>query len=422
VELPGSPRLPLEITTTVEGAPVSLPLALQAGRTSLGRVSTDGLGRAKIRLPTADLGGPGIVTVRARFAGDDRLNPASAQADTLVVSSVQLVLGTDTQTVGADDELVLRGSISDAKGGIAGATIHLEAMGKHAASARSDPAGAFSFKLFAEDYPPGRLDLVARFTPDVIWRRTASSNPVKVEILPPKPIPVRLYVIPAVITALIMIGLLLVRFGAAIKTRLTTEDKPREAHTAQSLAPVASGARFSRTGLRGLIKQASDVHGMVWDPVDSQPIVGAQIQIQGPGGFLLELTSDTAGRFHVPGLAAGGHRFTVRCRGYISETFLAQIPHRGSLHGVRVDLVQVRVRVLEIYREVAVPLLPERELWACWTPRQLARHVGVKAGQRQWHLGRLTGLVEEVYWSGEPPEESIVHEALRLREPLRKQQ
>jgi len=418
LELPAR-HLSLEITTTVEGQPVSLPVALKGGAgASLGQVHTDGRGQARVELPVATLGGPGVVSIEARFSGDGGLNPASALTDTLIVSSVQLELSSAQATVRADDDLALAGRIMGDQGGIQGATIDLEVMGRHQDTTLSDAAGRFTFALSARDYPPGELDLITRFSPDVIWRRPASSNALKIKILPPTPIPVRLYVVPAVITALIMLGLLVVRFGPSLRSRLGAHDEEPVVGLQGTEEPVASGARFSRTGLRGLIKQASDMHGVIWDPVDQRPIPGARLRIEGPQGSVLELTSDGRGRFAVPGLAPGSHTVTVGLRGFVSERFGAQIPHRGGLHGVRIDLVQVRVRVLEIYRAVALPLLPERELWACWTPRQLCRHIGSAAGQRQWHLEQLTDLLEEAYWSGSPPDEELLGRARQLQVAL----
>lgn len=411
-------RIPIELRTTVEGQPASLQLQLRTGRRSMA-VRTNGVGKAKIEVPTESLGGPGIVTLRARFLGDTRLNPTTAQVDTLVVSKVELSLSATRQSVRADDDLELTGQISAAGGGIQSVTINLEVMGRHEMSSLSGVDGRFSFRLTAKDYPPGELDLIARFSPDVIWRREASSNDVKITILPPTPIPVRLYVIPAVITAVIMLALVMIRFGPAIKVRLATEpDGQTVSDTKATEEVVRSGARFSRTGLRGLIKQASDIHGVIWDPVDKRPVVGAMIQIRGAGGALLELRSGGGGRFKVPGLSSGVHQVRVGMHGYVSERFTVQIPHRGNLHGLRVDLVQVRVRVLEIYRAVALPLLPERDAWACWTPRRLCRHVGSVAGQRQWYLERLTDLLEEVYWSPVLADEQLVDHARELRSSL----
>ena len=39
-------------------------------------------------------------------------------------------------------------------------------------------------------------------------------------------------------------------------------------------------------------------------------------------------------------------------------------------------------RLIEIYQQVALPLLPEAGLWARWTPRELARHSGARSGRR----------------------------------------
>ena len=81
--------------------------------------------------------------------------------------------------------------------------------------------------------------------------------------------------------------------------------------------------------------------------------------------------------------------------------------------------MQVRVRLLELYRQAALPLLPGRDLWARWTPRELARHVGTRAGRRHPTLEELTGLLERAYWSGLPPPEELIVEARELTAHLR---
>lgn len=78
--------------------------------------------------------------------------------------------------------------------------------------------------------------------------------------------------------------------------------------------------------------------------------------------------SDDEGRFALEELPASEYELRISREGYVSETFAATIPHRGALRGVRVDLIPIRVRILEIYRVAALPLLPKPRHWARWTP------------------------------------------------------
>jgi hypothetical protein len=82
------------------------------------------------------------------------------------------------------------------------------------------------------------------------------------------------------------------------------------------------------------------------------------------------------------------------------------IPHRGELRGARIDLVPVRERAFAIYRSAAQPLLPRPELWGIWSPRQIVDHV--RARRAPPALAALTAQIEEVYFSGRLPDESIL--------------
>ncbi len=125
----------------------------------------------------------------------------------------------------------------------------------------------------------------------------------------------------------------------------------------------------------------------------------------------MELRSGRSGKFETPRLHDGEYMVEVSRQGYVSERFNARLPHRGSLHGVRVDMVQVRVRILEVYRHTAAALLPREELWACWTPRELLHHLGRKTGRRVRPLELLTRLLEYCYWGTEPAGEEMLRQA-----------
>lgn len=416
-----APRHELRIVTRAEGRNVSIPLELGVeGGPGLGVQTTDANGRRTVSLPAERLGGPGPVTIVARFAGDAELNPARARREALVVSAVTVTLSAERSAVEPEEELALTGRVTDARGPVTGATVGLEAMGRHVASVLTEERGSFRFELRARDFPPGPLDLVARFTPTAIWRRPAVSPGVQVTVLPPTPIPARLYLIPVAVTALIMLALLMVRFWPALRSEETDEDAGASVQVEADPEPVESGVRLARTSLRSIVKPAFDLHGTVWNPVDRCAVQGARIVVDdGQGRSVLELFSDAAGRFAIPGLPAGAHRIVVSRPGFVSEAFQVTIPHRGNLHGVRVDLVEVRVRLLEIYREAARPLLPGVQLWARWTPRELARHVGSRAGRRNPELEGLTRVLEQAYWSAAPAEEVLLERARELARTLR---
>jgi hypothetical protein len=381
---------------------------------SLAQVTSGKGGRATATVPTASLGGPGPSTLVFHFAGSEQLNATTVRYEIMLTTPVHVDLQADEMRVDADGEILLSGSVKDLRGPIHGATIGIEAMGRHAASALSDAAGRFRFKLPASDYPPGTLDLVARYTPAVIWRRPSASPVLQLAILAPRPIPLRDYFIPAFVTAFVIAVLALIRFGPALRARLLRGER-QPTSSDKGTQPAASGVRLSRTSLRSLMRPSFDLSGQVWDPTDNCPVAGASIRIAGPDGQPLRAAeADGAGRFLVEGLPAGVVTVIVTRAGYVHEEFHAQLPHRGSLHNLRVDIVQVRVRLLELYQIAALPLLPDKALWGCWTPRELVRHSGAQLGRRPAPLVELTLLLEHAYWSGQPVEERILGRARDL--------
>jgi hypothetical protein len=166
------------------------------------------------------------------------------------------------------------------------------------------------------------------------------------------------------------------------------------------------------------MRPANDIVGIVWNPVDRCPIANALISLKSPTKTLLELKSNRRGKFRIPGLATGSYKILVEKKGYLGESFDIQIPHRGNLHGLHIDLVEIRVRILEVYRSATIPLLPKKELWACWTPRELMRYASSQAGRRQISLEQLTILLEGAYWSITPAEKPLLDQAQALARTL----
>jgi hypothetical protein len=179
-------------------------------------------------------------------------------------------------------------------------------------------------------------------------------------------------------------------------------------------APLVSGLQPAKLGLRTLLKPDNGIGGTVWDAADERPVAGAEVVVEGADGTRFRARADGAGRFALEDLADGSYGLMAGAPGYVSERFEIQVPHRGQLRGMRILLVPVRIRVLEIYRRVALPLLPDAELWACWTPRELLsylRREPVGAGPA---FERLSVLLEGVYWGPPPAAEQRVEEARKL--------
>jgi len=101
----------------------------------------------------------------------------------------------------------------------------------------------------------------------------------------------------------------------------------------------------------------------------------------------------------------------VRAPGFVTERFLIAVPHRGELRDVRIDLVPVRVQVIELYRDTILALLPDPDRLWVWTPREVLTRVPPPGGPGAAALPSLTDLVEETYYSGRAPDESVIDRA-----------
>lgn len=416
------PAHKVTVRAAVAGSPVRVPIALLNGRGRvLAQVQTDAKGLATADLPTVRLGRPGPVTIQARFSGDAGANPVTRRFEALLISPVTLTLTAGADQVDADGEIRLDGTIADHGGPMAGAAVGIYTMGERAETAVSHRDGAFSVRLPVGAFAAGVLDLQARYAPDVSWRRAARSPAIEVQVLAPTPIPPYLYILPLLFTALVVAGLGLFsqrkRLARLLRSlRTTTEVEARD--PTGRYEQVDSGVTLSRRSIRAMLSPDHRISGEVWDACDTRLIPDASVRLLPVKGATVELRTGLNGSFRSPALADGEYSVIVTKDGYVSERFAVTLPHRGSLQGIRVDLVQVRVRILELYRRAASPLLPRQALWACWTPRELLRDLGRRTGRRVQPLELLTRLLEMSYWGGVTPDEDTLHRAHLLAADL----
>lgn len=414
------PTQSITATTRAGGASVSVPLILSTDRGEiLARFSTSPMtGKATARFPTKKLGKPGPINLIATFRGNSEINRVSLRYETVLETPVYLSLEADQKKVPADEEVTLTGQARDPTGPVAGATITIHAAGAHTGSAVTDGDGRFSLSLATSSYPPGELELSARYSPNVIWRKAARSRPVEITILTPQPIPVKLYAVPAALTAVLLVCLVIVRFRRELASAVRSRTVRTKKHPVVQ-QQVASGVRRARRTIRSLITQSNSISGEVWDATDTRLVVGATVEVKDQSGrVMVRCQTDSLGKFRMDDLPAGLLRLEVSMAGYVSEMYGCQIPHRGSLDGLRVDMVQVRVRVLEMYCDAAMPLLPREEYWAHWTPRDLVHHLSRRVGRRHKVLELLTHLLEDTYWSPEPAREAVLEHVRELTRAL----
>jgi hypothetical protein len=242
--------------------------------------------------------------------------------------------------------------------------------------------------------------------------RYGAAQPAEAQLDLTAPIPRRWLLLPFAATALLLVG------AAAVRLR-PWRRRMRPAAATPPDRRLTTGLRAARPGPFGALRARDDVSfgGRVFDVYAEEPVAGATVEVivrDRPIETPTTVTTDADGRFALPELMVGHHEVTVRALGFVTERFLIGVPHRGELRGVRVDVVPVRVRVIEVYRDAVLGLLPDPDRLWVWTPREVLGHTPGTPSDEAAPLPSLTRLVEETYYSGRPRDEGVIDEARRL--------
>lgn len=391
----------------------ALPLSLQLNKTTLAQETSTESGLRQLAVPTARLGKPGPLTLELHFAGDATRNAAAIRLETLLVTPTQLSLAAKERRIEAGASLTVTGTLRDGLGPISGASVDLDVMGQYLASTATDAQGHYQLRVATTDYPPGPLDLIAHFQPNVTWRSESTSSPLELRIAPHRPISVQLYLIPASLTVFALLVVVVFRYRRQIQALVSRRAGPRKGRGTAPVSTAAqaedAGVRFGKNTLRGWLNRRYDVKGVVRDKVSGAALADAEIWLSGTSPLS---RSDSKGHFHVSGLEPGEHRVVVVRQGYISERFTVTLPHHGAYNNMGVDLLPVRVKLLQLYRDAVATQLPRNDLWLLLTPRELALRIGLFEGKSP--LAPLCELLEDTYWGHRPAEERDVPKAEAL--------
>ena len=419
------------IEAGVGGEPVQLALVLLVGDAAslqmhpVAQVQTDDAGRVAFSAPATDLGGAGEKRVRVIFPGNDSFNQALSETTLRILSTTRIDgFHAPAGTVAYEDTVEVAGRLVDEAGqGVAAQTIAVSAGGERVGGARTADDGSFRARLKASRFAPGGVTLSAEYVSTTPWRRGARTPPVTVTIAEPRPVPIRYTIGAFALTFAVVIGFVLARTRPWLPLWARWQKWRRHGRAdsgpVQALpgadpdAAPQTGLRPGRPTLMQTLRRPADavVSGSVRDVLTNQPLAGVRLDFSLEGQPVLELVTDEAGRFEVGPLHAGTWKAHARAAGYVTERFSATCPHRGELRDVRIDLMPVREQVFVIYRGVALRLLPRRELWGVWTPREILDHV--RKRRPTGALGELTSFVEEAYFSARVPDESVLPHAQR---------
>ncbi len=380
----------------------------------LGQFTTNGQGRAPLVLPVVRLSGPGPKLVRATFAGDDTFDPASVEASFLVSSATRLGFVSDEAEVRFEGRVRGSGRLVDDLGApLTGQAISLVADVQGARRVLDDTLtgadGEFSLDAPASELGAGKHTVQAVFESARSYLETSRSPPVRIAVAERRPVPVGYSLAAFAATAMSIVAFVALRtrpWTRWIKRLRGASAGPRAGASDERDAAPHTGLSLARPGLVSTLRRPYDrgFTGRVADAVTGEPIAEARVEL-GESGVL----TGADGRFELEELPDGEHRAQVSCDGYVTEGFAVMIPHRGELRDARVDLLPVRERIFQLYRDVAEPLMPRPDLWGVWTPRQIFEHVRKTHPARA--LAELTDYVEEKYFSARVPAEAELPQA-----------
>jgi len=403
----GGPGTPIRIRTTSRGSAISVPVVAQGGPLGapprdLGSLSTDADGNATLLVGAGDLGGPGRKTIQISFAGDVNRDASRESVSwVLRASTVLSLLGPETAHDAST--LTLRGALEDEFGsGIPNAPIAVFANGTRLAGAVTSKAGAYSLALPARELVVGKSAFHATFDSGRSWLDSTRSQILSINITPTPPVPAGYLVAAFALAALTLLLYILIRRAPwrawARQGGQGPDPLTRPARGLAKGRPRVTGALAThRTDLRGHIQSSRRA-----------PLAGATVTVSTPAQRY-QASSTADGTFALMNLPPGTHQAMVVHPGYVAEMFPVSIPHRGSLIGVTITLVEIREHVFDRYRETVTPYLPTHPDPAVWTPREVVRHV--RTHFQAPALTALTDLVEIVFFSGIVPKESDLESA-----------
>jgi hypothetical protein len=415
-----TPTLAIEATSEValdEKEAVLIARLLLLGKPISGEViSLDGLKRAQgevtdengealFTFSPQELPQEGPNTIVIRFLGSALFNPVETRRTMSLVAPVVLTLN-GPRSVPADEELELNGSLTTPRGVLSkkGVAFFAEIsqgeerpLGNTVTDREGNFAVSFSASIFKKDTA---VEVKARFTPDAPWLRPGESPPVSFRVLAPKPVPVAFYLVPLFICGAVALGMFLLRLARRRIIQKPEVVKPKTGlllNHRQTLGP-----------------EESSVSGQVKNAKTLKALPGVAVLLRYEDNTTIEFLSDEKGMFCFNDTPRGKPLLSVTAVGFVSEEVRVETPHRGKYRDVTLAMLPVREKVLEIFREVAMEVLPEAKNWGTWTPREIRRYAYEKKYHVKGPIGELVLLFESVYFAGVIGDEALIAKAKEL--------
>lgn len=419
-----------------------------------------------------------VVTLTARFAGDDETAPVEMHRELLLTSQANITLeiagprpppsgagSSEAPEVAQGSSLVLTGTAFDDLGPLRDETVDLEATAasdrRRLGSVLTDGYGRYRLQVEKVSLRVGSAFLSAQVTPRRGHILTGRSAELPITVLPPEPVSLLPFLIPLLLT---LVGAVVALLGRLLRPRLQSwlaslrqRRQPENAEAAESPsgphaqpplpttgeAGVSLGKGGPRTGLTLRRTVDSTIDGVVHDAVFGPVIAGAVLQLVAPagggaaGGEASEASTGADGRFAFTQVKPGRYQVRVTAPGFLPTEFAASVPHRGELRGVTVRLMPVRARLHSEWQRVAAAFCGEATKLATRTPQEVLSELAARreqpgalaaaepqpstgaitkplAAAELQKLRRLTALVEQGYYSQRLCTEEMLREAERL--------
>jgi len=415
VDFAGRP-FPVVVSARDEGAVEKLHVSLQVQRgekviaTKRGLTGPDG--RWTIALKPRALGRAGELLLVATTPVTSRFNAARTAQRITLFSRVKVTLHLSKKRARIGSKVTLHGTVRDALGPVSGGIVRLTAANSRLAAAMTDAKGRFSRTVELRRVGLGNLRLRAHFVPRTGWRKPGASPAVILVVEPAKPIPIAYFLIPAGLTLLFLLSVLVVRKRPweGLRKRLARRQETKRPET----GGIELGKRRSFSTLFAV--DHLSVSGTVVDLHLHEPLVDAKIYLRsaGPNQEVQVTATDSAGRFELGDLSAGTYNLVATAPGWIPQSLMVDLPHRGELHGLSIRLQSVRVRVMQIYADVVRYLLPEPDLVRYWTPDESTKYLLSRDATSPVELKSLTAVTQEAYYAGAPPDVETISTAESL--------
>ncbi len=312
------------------GAGLPVVLMDELGRT-IGSGVTDAEGELRLSIESRALGEPGTGRLVARTDGDARRAEARVEAPIVRYRRATLRLDASRDSVGPEGEVVLSGRLGTASGPLANEAIGLFTGDTHLDTALTGVDGRFEVTTDAASLGRGLVTVRARFESDGPGVPATESEPVAIEVRSGA------RSIWGWLTLPLLLSLMLL---AWLRRRAPPTEVPAPPEP-EPIGVIAASASRRSPPKRRISGRLEDVRGV--------PLRGRvrAIGVNGAGEIVTECDAEGAFAFE---LRDGRWRITFEAPRHAPAESEIEVPHRGSLEGLRVRLETWRARALAVLR------------------------------------------------------------------------